>query len=163
MSSMVDLAWTEAFSLPGISTPACPLGSQEKRGLFPRPRVPQTRPPHSHPREDYCNRPDFDFGATREFLLDPGQIELHQNEILVQLEAPELHQNGFRPYANCRTRGRLSTDSSINPSHLTMAFKENWCNRVYVLGGARPRGSKTDRREVDDSIVDMPSRMGSAL
>ena len=44
-----------------------------------------------------------------------------------------------------------------------MAFEENRCNRVYVLGGVRPRGSKTDRREVDDRIADMPSRMGSAL
>eukprot|EP00963_Diacronema_lutheri_P002919 scaffold234_cov353-Pavlova_lutheri.AAC.13 len=44
-----------------------------------------------------------------------------------------------------------------------MTFEENRCNRVYVLGGARPRGSKTDRREADDSIADMPSRMGSAL
>jgi len=44
-----------------------------------------------------------------------------------------------------------------------MAFDDNRCNRLHFLGGALPRSSKTDRREVDDSNADVPSRMGSAL
>ena len=55
----------------------------------------------SFPREDFCDWVNRDFGATREFFLCPGPIE--------------LHQNGFRTYANCRIWGGLLAVSSIKP------------------------------------------------
>ena len=51
--------------------------------------------------EDFCDWVNRDFGATREFFLCPGPIE--------------LHQNGFRTYANCRIWGGLLAVSSIKP------------------------------------------------